>query len=155
MMKSGSGLNTDEILLKFSKKEQEEIEKKSNILVVEMIQHAESLKELRQASLRTQVEVAKSLGIGQVAVARLEGRSDILVSTLRRYLGALGAELQLIVKTKNGVEIRLDNLSDVFEKTNKTIKSNVIPSRKPKSSMIKKNNIKIKEKKSTDILESA
>ncbi|WP_419728143.1 helix-turn-helix domain-containing protein [Lichenicola sp.] len=43
----------------------------------------------------TQKELAGRLQIGQSALARIERRSDILVSTLRDYLSALGATLRV------------------------------------------------------------
>ncbi len=53
------------------------------------------LANLRKLSGLTQRELAKRLGIGQPAVARLENRPDILVSSLRDYLAALGATLRI------------------------------------------------------------
>jgi len=43
----------------------------------------------------TQLELATRLNIGQAGLARLESRRDILVSTLREYLGAMGATLRV------------------------------------------------------------
>jgi len=53
------------------------------------------LSALRKLSGLTQRELADRLGIGQPALARLEKRPDILVSTLRDYLTALGAKLRI------------------------------------------------------------
>lgn len=53
------------------------------------------LRELRQLAGLNQSELAQRLGIGQAALSRLERRSDILVSTLRDYLAALGATLRV------------------------------------------------------------
>lgn len=53
------------------------------------------LSALRKVAGLTQKELAERLGIGQPALARLEKRPDILVSTLRDYLGALGAKLRI------------------------------------------------------------
>ena len=39
---------------------------------------------------------------------RLEQRDDVKVSTLRRYVRALGAELELVVVLKTGHKMRLD-----------------------------------------------
>ena len=54
--------------------------------------------ELRHARKLTQVSVAKSLGITQDAVSRLEKRSDILLSTLSGYVEAMGGKLSLVAK---------------------------------------------------------
>ena len=44
-----------------------------------MIDHADSLSEIRKAFCKTQVQIARELGVGQVAVAQLEKRSDLLL----------------------------------------------------------------------------
>lgn len=48
-----------------------------------------------------------SSNVGQGAVSQPENRSDMLLSTLRRYLTATGAENPRIVVTVNGNEIEL------------------------------------------------
>jgi predicted transcriptional regulator len=53
------------------------------------------LREIRKLAGFTQAEVAERLRIGQSAVTRLESRKDIHVSTLRDYLGAMGATLRI------------------------------------------------------------
>jgi hypothetical protein len=48
---------------------------------------------------KTQVEVSADAAMDQADVSRLEGRKDFedcLVSTLRRYVAALGGELELV-----------------------------------------------------------
>ncbi|HRA68176.1 MAG TPA: XRE family transcriptional regulator, partial [Caldilinea sp.] len=47
-----------------------------------------TLKDLRQAVAQTQEELAATLGVGQDTISRLEKRSDMLLSTLRRYVEA-------------------------------------------------------------------
>jgi transcriptional regulator with XRE-family HTH domain len=55
-----------------------------------------TLRELRRARKVTQVRIARALGIRQDGVSRLEKRSDLLLSTLRKAVRALGGELQLV-----------------------------------------------------------
>lgn len=50
---------------------------------------------LRQARRQTQVAVAQKLRIQQGAVSRMEKRSDLLLSTLREYVSALGGRLEV------------------------------------------------------------
>lgn len=50
---------------------------------------------LRQARQQTQVAVAEKLNMGQGAVSRMEKQSDLLLSTLREYVGALGGQLEI------------------------------------------------------------
>jgi len=54
-----------------------------------------SLRELRRAHKLTQERIAETLGIGQDQVSRLEQRSDLLLSTLRSYVEAMGGRLTL------------------------------------------------------------
>lgn len=53
------------------------------------------LYELRRALRRSQVEVAALLEVSQSAVSQLEHSDDVKVSTLRGYLGKLGATLRM------------------------------------------------------------
>ena len=54
------------------------------------------LYELRHAEALSQVEVAGRLEITQSAVSKLEHAEDVRVSTLRDYLDAIGARLELV-----------------------------------------------------------
>ena len=83
-----------------------------------MIEHADSLGDIRKATSKTQSEIARELGVGQVAVAQLEKRSDLLLSTLQRYVRAAGAELSLVIHTRQGTEIVLQSLGDLGGKGN-------------------------------------
>lgn len=64
----------------------------------ELIAEEMSLRDLRKAMDKTQVKVAKALGIKQEGVSRIEQRSDLLLSTLRGYIEAMGGELRLIAE---------------------------------------------------------
>jgi transcriptional regulator with XRE-family HTH domain len=57
-----------------------------------------TLQELRQARKLTQVRLAKTLGITQDGVSRLEKRSDLLLSTLRKSVEAMGGNLSLVAE---------------------------------------------------------
>lgn len=68
---------------------------------------AMDLVELRGALDLTQEEVASRLAISQSNVSRLERRRDMLVSTLREVVQALGGELHLVAEFPDGsVEIK-------------------------------------------------
>jgi hypothetical protein len=58
-----------------------------------------TLRGLREGAGKTQIDVRESSRIDQADISRLEGRSsfdDCQVSTLQRYLAALGARLDLV-----------------------------------------------------------
>ncbi len=62
----------------------------------QLIANEMSLRDLRTAQKRTQASIADALGIGQDSVSRLEQRSDLLLSTLRSYVEAVGGRLSLV-----------------------------------------------------------
>jgi hypothetical protein len=60
-----------------------------------------TLRALRDAVGKTQVDIAKQSQIDQADVSRLEARSDFedcQVATLRRYVEALGGSLELVAQ---------------------------------------------------------
>jgi transcriptional regulator with XRE-family HTH domain len=57
-----------------------------------------TIRELRTARKLTQVRVARTLGTTQDSVSRLEKRSDLLLSTLRKTVEAMGGNLSLVAK---------------------------------------------------------
>ena len=57
-----------------------------------------TLQELRQARKLTPVRMAKVLSISQDGVSRLEKRSDLLLSTLRKSVEAMGGNLSLVAE---------------------------------------------------------
>lgn len=59
-------------------------------LVAEM-----DLADLRRALDFTQATLAEALGVGQAEVSKVEKRADLLVSTLRRFVSAMGGELEI------------------------------------------------------------
>lgn len=70
--------------------------------------YAMDLAMVRKAGELTQEELAKRLGVGQEAVSRTEHRDDMLLSTLRSYLYAAGAEDVAITVTVAGRRVEID-----------------------------------------------
>jgi DNA-binding XRE family transcriptional regulator len=70
-----------------------------------------TLKDLRQAVAQTQEELAATLGVGQDTISRLEKRSDMLLSTLRRYVEAMGGKLELVAKFPDRPPLVIDQLA--------------------------------------------
>ena len=124
------GRSVDESIAGLPKARRLKVEAKSRQLAREMIDHADSLGEIRKALSKTQVEIARELGVGQVAVAQLEKRSDLLLSTLQRYVRATGAELSLVVHTKDGNDIVLHSLGDLSANAKAAPKSKRVTSTK-------------------------
>lgn len=87
--------------------------KKVEARAAELIAEEMSLRDLRKAMNRTQVDVAKALKVGQDTVSRYEQRSDMLLSTLQAYVHAMGGELDLVVTFPNRKPVKLKLLVEV------------------------------------------
>lgn len=53
---------------------------------------------IRQVAALTQAEVAEKMGVRQTSVSRLEARPDILLSTMKAYFDAVGAEATITIR---------------------------------------------------------
>lgn len=91
--------------------------RKVEVRTTELIAEEQSLRDLRRALARTQARMAKDLGIGQEGVSRLEQRSDLLISTLRGYVEALGGSLRLVAEFPNRPPVILHGLAGVADCT--------------------------------------
>ena len=80
----------EEVMASLSQEERERVEARTAELI--------TLHEMRMAVQKTQKQVADSLGVGQDSVSRMENRSDMLLSTLRRYVEAMGGTLALVAQ---------------------------------------------------------
>ena len=59
------------------------------------------LRELREEAGKTQTEVAEIAEMTQAELSKFERRDDHLISTLRRYVTALGGELEVVAVFNN------------------------------------------------------
>ena len=96
-----------ELTKKFSPKRKGRTAAKLRTLKAEM-----PLAELRYARERSQDELARTLKVKQPAVAKLEKRTDMYVSNLRRYIEALGGSLEITAKFPEG-SVNITNFSDL------------------------------------------
>ena len=78
----------------------------------ELIAEEMTLRELRKARALTQASVARELGISQDAISRLEKRSDLLLSTLRRTVEAMGGSLSLIARFPDRPPVELSGIAE-------------------------------------------
>lgn len=93
----------DEVMAALPAKRRAKIERRAQELA--------SLKDLRQAVEKTQVDLARALGVGQDTISRLEQRSDMLLSTLRRYVEGMGGRLELVARFPNRPPVVIDHLA--------------------------------------------
>ena len=89
----------------------EKSEKRAADLVAEEM----TLQELLRAHKLTQEKIAQLLKIDQANVSRLEKRSDLMLSTLRDYVMAMGGELQLVAKFPNCPPVTLAGIGEIEE----------------------------------------
>jgi transcriptional regulator with XRE-family HTH domain len=77
------------------------------------------LADIREAIGQTQLVMAAKLKLGQASVSKIESATDMYLSTLRRYIEALGGELVISAKFPEGTVIPIDSLSSVPKKPRK------------------------------------
>ncbi|WP_165068818.1 helix-turn-helix domain-containing protein [Paludisphaera rhizosphaerae] len=77
----------------------------------EMKAEEHDLQRLREARRRSQEEVAARLKVKPSAVSKIEHRTDVYISTLRKYVEAMGGELEIVARFPDKV-IPIDQFSD-------------------------------------------
>jgi DNA-binding XRE family transcriptional regulator len=90
-------IRLDDFVAKLPKKEQQAIRKRTAKLITEET----TLRQVREARERSQVEMAEKLHINQAAVSKLERRTDMYLSTLRNYIEAMGGKLEIVARFPN------------------------------------------------------
>jgi transcriptional regulator with XRE-family HTH domain len=80
----------------------------------ELKDEVESLSELRKAAGKAQADIAATLKIKQPSVSKIEKQTDMYLSTLRRYVEAIGGELDLVVRLPAHRAMRLHRLGEVL-----------------------------------------
>lgn len=73
------------------------------------------LAEIRKAVGLTQDELARQLETGQGTVSKVEHAADMYLSTLRRFIEAMGGELRLVARFPGGREIEIERVEDLGE----------------------------------------
>ena len=101
------GLNVEDVIAGLDPERRRKIEERAADLIAEEM----TLRELRKARQLTQVSVARELGISQDGVSRLEQRSDLLLSTLRRTVEAMGGSLSLIARFPDRPPVELSGIA--------------------------------------------
>lgn len=100
------GIPLEEVLARLDPIRRARIEARAAELIAEEL----TLAELRKAQKLTQQVVARRLGIKQESVSSIETRSDMLISTLRGYVKAMGGDLSLSVSFPGRPRVELATL---------------------------------------------
>lgn len=101
-------VSLDEMMAGLDPERRRQIEERAQELIAEEM----TLRELRKARQLTQVSVARELGVSQDAVSRLERRSDLLLSTLRRTVEAMGGTLSLVARFPDRPPVELAGITE-------------------------------------------
>ncbi len=101
-------VSLDEMMAELDPKRRRKVEERAAELIAEEM----TLRELRKARTLTQASVARELGIGQDAISRLEQRSDLLLSTLRRTVEAMGGSLSLVARFPDRAPVELAGIAE-------------------------------------------
>jgi DNA-binding XRE family transcriptional regulator len=101
-------VNVNEKIRKLGPARRRKVEARAAELIAEEM----TLRELRKARKLTQVRLAKALGITQDSVSRIEKRSDLLLSTLRKTVKAMGGNLSLIAEFPDRPPVVLSGISE-------------------------------------------
>ena len=86
--------------------------KKVEARAAQLIAEEMTLQELRRARKLTQVRMAKKLGIGQDGVSKLEKRADLMISTLRKTVEAMGGSLSLVAEFPDRAPVVLTGIAE-------------------------------------------
>src|SRR5579871_1369756 len=105
-------VSVNEVIGKLSPAQRKRVETRA----AELIQEEMTLRELRKARKLTQVRVAKALGVTQDTVSRIEKRSDLLLSTLRKTVRAMGGNLSLVAEFPDRAPVVLSGIAEPVPK---------------------------------------
>lgn len=101
-------VNVNDKIKKLISAQRKRVEDRSAELIAEEM----TLRELRRARKLTQVRIAKTLGITQDSVSRLEKRSDLLLSTLRKTVRAMGGNVSIVAEFPDRPPVVLSGLAE-------------------------------------------
>lgn len=85
------------------------IQQRANELIAEEM----TLRDLRLALEKTQKDLGATLHMNQDGISRLEKRSDLLLSTLSKYIAALGGTLKITAEFPNRPSVIIHHVSDI------------------------------------------
>lgn len=102
-------IDVDQVIAKLPPGRRAKIEARAR----KMAREEMTLRKLRVAMAKTQTHVAKKLHTNQAAVSKLEQRNDMLLSTLRSYIEAIGGSLELTAKLPGVPPVAITRLADI------------------------------------------
>ena len=79
----------------------------------ELIAEEMTLRDLRLALKKTQEDLGTVLHMKQDGISRLEKRSDMLISTLNKYVNAMGGTLKLTAEFPDRPSVEIQGIADI------------------------------------------
>lgn len=102
----------DEYISKLPPERQAKIEAEAKIRIA----HEITLQEMRKALAISQTEMAERLELGQGDISKFERREDVYVSSVRRYIEAMGGKLELIAKFPERRRYKIKSIGELADK---------------------------------------
>ena len=87
-------IKLDDFMAQLPEERRQAIGKRAAELIIEEA----TLRQIREARERSQVEVAEKLHINQAGVSKLERRTNMYLSTLRGFIEAMGGKLEIVAR---------------------------------------------------------
>ena len=103
------GRNIDDIIANLPAERRQRIEAETQKRVAEIM----TLKKLREAHGMTQTQIGDLMGYKQPTIAQMEKRADLLLSTLRSYVGAMGGDLKLVATFPDHEPVEVEAFGDL------------------------------------------
>ncbi|WP_019520705.1 helix-turn-helix domain-containing protein [Faucicola boevrei] len=97
-----SFISHDEFIARLPKERQERIQAKA-----EQLKQAYELSQLRQTAKLSQSELAVKMGVSQANISKIENGKDVHISTLKRYIKALGGDLRINAIMPTGEQVAI------------------------------------------------
>ncbi len=103
------GRTLEEVMAGLPARRRRRIEAQAAELVAEEM----TLRELRKAMGRTQVQVARATGKPQATISRMEAQADMLLSNLDQVVTALGGRVRILAELPGRAPVLLTGLGDI------------------------------------------
>ena len=115
-MKNSKFVPAKTFLSRLSSAEKAKAKVKAKAIIAEEL----TLGEMRKARALTQAKIGAKLNISQDQVSRLEKRTDILLSTLKKYVSAMGGSVHVMVEIPGKPPVKLADLPRVLGGTGRS-----------------------------------
>lgn len=99
----------DQVMQVLPAERREKIEQRATALIEQQL----TLQALRKQLNLTQEALATLMHTNQANVSKVEKRTDMLISTLRSYIEAMGGSLELVARLPGREPVALDGFSDL------------------------------------------